>query len=46
MWGVTIPGLSPLFDSAALRDADARAIAGGIRGEVLMERAEIGRAHV
>lgn len=34
-----LPGTSPLFDSAALRDADARAISGGIPGEVLMERA-------
>lgn len=34
-----MPGLTPLFDSAALRDADARAIAGGIRGDVLMETA-------
>lgn len=39
MCGVTMPGLTPLFDSAALRDADARAIAGGIPGEVLMETA-------
>jgi NAD(P)H-hydrate epimerase len=39
MCGVTIPGLTPLFDSAALRSADARAIAGGIPGEMLMERA-------
>ncbi len=36
---MTITGLTPLFDSATLRDADARAIAAGIPGEVLMERA-------
>ena len=34
-----MPGLTPLFDSAALRDADARAITGGIPGERLMETA-------
>ncbi len=35
----TMPGMRPLFDAAAVRDADARAIAGGIPGEVLMETA-------
>ena len=34
-----LPGMRPLFDAAAVRDADARAIAGGIPGEVLMETA-------
>jgi len=34
-----MPGMRPLFDAAAVRDADARAIAGGIPGEVLMETA-------
>lgn len=53
MWGVPIavplgppplPGTSPLFDSAALRDADARAMAGGVPGEVLMESAGLAAA--
>lgn len=35
----SLPGMRPLFDAAAVRDADARAIAGGIPGEVLMETA-------
>jgi ADP-dependent NAD(P)H-hydrate dehydratase / NAD(P)H-hydrate epimerase len=40
MWGVpTLPGFLPLFDSAAVRDADRRAIDGGIAGERLMETA-------
>ncbi len=34
-----LPGMRPLSDSAAVREADARAIAGGIPGEVLMETA-------
>jgi NAD(P)H-hydrate epimerase len=34
-----MPGMLPLFDAASVRDADARAIAGGIPGEVLMETA-------
>ena len=36
---VPLPGARPLFNSAALREADARAIASGISGEALMERA-------
>ncbi|MDP4620829.1 MAG: bifunctional ADP-dependent NAD(P)H-hydrate dehydratase/NAD(P)H-hydrate epimerase, partial [Thermoleophilia bacterium] len=32
-----LPGLLPLFDAAGVRDADRRAIAGGIPGEQLME---------
>lgn len=34
-----IAGLRPLYDAAAIRDADARAIAGGVPGDVLMETA-------
>ena len=33
----TLPGLLPLFDAAGVRDADRRAIAGGIPGAHLME---------
>ena len=36
---VPLPGARPLFSSAALREADARAIAGGVPGEALLERA-------
>jgi NAD(P)H-hydrate epimerase len=36
---VPLPGARPLFNSAALREADARAIASGISGDALMERA-------
>ena len=36
---VPLPGARPLFNSAALREADARAIAGGVSGDALMERA-------
>jgi len=36
---LTLPGLLPLFDAAAVRDADRRAIEGGIPGERLMETA-------
>ncbi|MGB0731480.1 MAG: NAD(P)H-hydrate epimerase, partial [Miltoncostaeaceae bacterium] len=32
-------GMLPLFDAAAVRDADARAIAAGTPGEILMETA-------
>lgn len=35
----TLPGMRPLSDSAAVREADARAIAEGMPGEVLMETA-------
>lgn len=34
-----VPGMRPLSDAVAVRDADARAIADGIPGEVLMETA-------
>ncbi len=45
MWGVpTLPGLLPLFDAAGVRDADRRAIAGGIPGERLMEAAGLAAA--
>ncbi len=34
-----LPGMRPLFDAVAVRDADSRAIAGGMPGEMLMEAA-------
>lgn len=39
-----LPDVTPLFDGAAVRDADARAIAGGIPGERLMQAAGLAAA--
>ena len=41
-----LDGMLPLFDAAAVRDADARAIAAGTPGEVLMETAGLRAARV
>jgi len=41
-----LAGMLPLFDAAAVRDADARAVAAGTPGEVLMETAGLRAARV